>query len=227
MTPTIPPPDDPDEARRALHGALDAGRPERRVRSLVDSAHGALDAAIDAARLAGRADVLVDVHPSDVTRANADEQDHRAVDARHYADDLIDEVARTITLPKGNPMTNEQYDDDAERTRWERRQQWQVTCDACVATWWVPSGPAPVEERDAERSAADHIAGRPHPDDVRCTITAPFSGADADAVLVACRAITRGITDGMIDEGRDADLWEAVLAVVSAAAAGITLTDAD
>lgn len=69
-------------------------RPERRVRSLVDTAHAAITAAFDAGRLAGRADVLVDVRPSDLTRANADDADARAVLALELAHGAVDALVR-------------------------------------------------------------------------------------------------------------------------------------
>lgn len=69
-------------------------RPERRMRSFVDDAHARIRELADAARLAGRADVLVDVTPSDLTRSNADDADARAVRAVELAHGAVDALVR-------------------------------------------------------------------------------------------------------------------------------------
>jgi hypothetical protein len=100
VSPTLPPTDDhdetPDEALRALRGALDAGRPERRTRSLVDGAHSALDAALDAARVAGRTETLAEYRPSDLTRSEADRTDYAAVLAAELAHGAVHALVRGV-----------------------------------------------------------------------------------------------------------------------------------
>lgn len=85
---------DADDALAALRRATTPHAPERRVRSLVDDAHARIRDLADAARLAGRADVLVDEHPSDRTRAAADDADRRAVLAAEVAHGAVDALVR-------------------------------------------------------------------------------------------------------------------------------------
>ena len=64
------------------------------MRSLVDDAHARIAEACDAARLSGRADVLVDWRPSDLTRSAADDADARAVLAVELAHGAVDALVR-------------------------------------------------------------------------------------------------------------------------------------
>lgn len=68
--------------------------PERRIRSLVDDAHARIRDAVDAARVAGRAEVTLDVRPSDLTRDAFDRADSRAVLAAELAHGAVDALVR-------------------------------------------------------------------------------------------------------------------------------------
>lgn len=68
--------------------------PERRVRSLVDDAHARIRDAVDAARLAGRFEVVVDEHPGDAAREQYDRADRAAVLALELAHGAVDALVR-------------------------------------------------------------------------------------------------------------------------------------